>query len=123
MAPYDKNITPPSDREASTAGLIEEERASRESECRDLGLNRRSATDENTGQEHKLSRIVSGIDQEDATEAYRLDEEDNKAPSLPNSSTSSVNTPPPKKIISWEDEDPENPYNWSSVRYNPLLNF
>lgn len=70
----------------------------------------------NTGHESRLSQIISGIDQDDATEAYQVEGEDNKISSSPNSSTSSVNTPP-SKIISWEDGDPENPYNWSFVRY------
>jgi hypothetical protein len=45
---------------------------------------------------------------------YDLEEADNKIQSLPNSSTSSVEELQ-RKIISWKDGDPENPYNWSAV--------
>jgi hypothetical protein len=45
---------------------------------------------------------------------YDLEEADNKIQSLPNSSASSVEELH-RKVISWEDGDPENPYNWSAV--------
>jgi hypothetical protein len=62
----------------------------------------------------RLSRIVSGINRQDAQERYDLEAKDNKA-SFPNSSASSVKASK-KKVIHWEEEDPDNPYNWSSVR-------
>jgi hypothetical protein len=54
------------------------------------------------------------MDQADATARYDLEGKDNKAAS-PNSNVSSVSLP--RKIISWKDGDPENPYNWSTVRH------
>jgi hypothetical protein len=57
--------------------------------------------------------MVSGIDQADATERYDVEEADNKESVSANSSVSSIS--PPRKIISWADGDPENPYNWSIV--------
>lgn len=65
-----------------------------------------------------MERIISGIDQEDAKARYQVEEGDNNTQS-PNSSTASVDTP--RKVISWEDGDPECPYNWSTVRtFSPL---
>lgn len=64
--------------------------------------------------ENALSRIVSGIDQDDAKRRYDLEAKDNQI-SLPNSSASSVSGSR-KKVIHWEENDPENPYNWSPVR-------
>ncbi|KAG4034582.1 hypothetical protein MFRU_003g05390 [Monilinia fructicola] len=63
--------------------------------------------------ENALSRIVSGIDQDDAKRRYDLEAKDNQI-SLPNSSASSVSGSR-KKVIHWEENDPENPYNWSPV--------
>jgi hypothetical protein len=76
-------------------------------------------TDENLEHQNKLSRIISGLDQDDAKERYEVEAEDNKISSSPNSAASSV-VPPEKKIIHWEDGDEANPYNWSSVRINLL---
>jgi hypothetical protein len=73
----------------------------------------RISVDRTSEPQNFLSRIVSGIDQADPAERYDVEEADNKVPSSPNSSASSVNLP--RKIISWKDGDPENPYNWSSV--------
>ncbi|KAI9646637.1 hypothetical protein NHQ30_004633 [Ciborinia camelliae] len=64
--------------------------------------------------ENRLSRIVSGIDHDDAKRRYDLETKANQI-SLPNSSASSV-LAPRKKVIHWEEDDPENPYNWSSAR-------
>ncbi|RAL59811.1 hypothetical protein DID88_000440 [Monilinia fructigena] len=63
--------------------------------------------------ENSLSRIVSGIDQDDAQRRYDLETKDNQI-SLPNSSASSVSGSR-QKVIHWEENDPENPYNWSPV--------
>lgn len=65
-----------------------------------------------------LSRVVSGIDEVDAERRYDLEEADNKF-SQPESSSSSI-APADRKIISWHDGDPENPYNWSKVDGVPL---
>jgi hypothetical protein len=62
---------------------------------------------------NRLSRIVTGIDSKDATERYNLEEADNKLPCLPNLSVESATVT--RKVISWEDGDLENPYNFSSV--------
>lgn len=59
-----------------------------------------------------LSRIISQLDEEDATKRYDVEGEDNKV-TLPETDTSNNN--PPRKIISWEDGDPENPFNWPVV--------
>lgn len=112
MAPFKKS-NPPGQREASDAGLIEEvARSIRDFNCRDLGSN--PMTDEDAEHHNKLSRIISGLDQNDAKDRYEIEGEDNRI-SSPNSATSSV-APSEKKIIHWEDGDKDNPYNWSSVR-------
>ncbi|KAM3067349.1 hypothetical protein ACMFMF_009841 [Clarireedia jacksonii] len=61
----------------------------------------------------RLSRIVSGIDRQDAQERYDLEAKDNKA-AFPDSSASSFKVSQ-KKVIHWEEGDPDNPYNWSSA--------
>ncbi|KAL2075918.1 hypothetical protein VTL71DRAFT_861 [Oculimacula yallundae] len=61
-----------------------------------------------------LSRVVSGIDEADAGRRYDLEEADNKF-SQPDSYSSSI-APTDRKVISWDDGDPENPYNWSKGR-------
>jgi hypothetical protein len=60
-------------------------------------------------------RVVSRIDEQDAAERYEVEYEDNKVPRPIRSVALSVDSPPPRKIIAWEDGDPENPYNWSRV--------
>lgn len=67
----------------------------------------------NSGSRNVLSRVVSGIDEADAIRRYDLEEADNKY-SLPDSYSSSI-SPAERKVISWQDGDPENPYNWSKV--------
>jgi hypothetical protein len=62
-----------------------------------------------------LSKIVTGIDEADARERCEVEERDNKQ-SSPSSCSSSV-TPSSRKVISWNHEDHENPYNWSTVRH------
>lgn len=66
------------------------------------------------GGESRLSRIVSGIDEEDATSRYREEEADNHIPGgSRGSASSSIDE---RIIIAWAPNDPENPYNWSNVR-------
>jgi hypothetical protein len=98
------------DREASDAGLVETPPSSSQSNQQPQ---QNFTVDRTPETQNSLSRIVSGIDQADARERYNVEEADSKIPSSPNSSASSVNLP--RKIISWKDGDPENPYNWSSV--------
>lgn len=117
MAPSIKKTNPPRKREASDAGLIQEApRPIRKFNCRDLGTN--PTTNDNAEHQNKVSRIISGIDNADTKERYEVEVEDNKI-SSPNSAASSV-TPPEKKIIHWQNGDPANPYNWSSVYLTPL---
>jgi hypothetical protein len=118
MASHGRNSAPPRDREARDAGLIESPQRTGECYYRDLG---RASIDKTAEHQSRISRIISGIDQAHATVGYAVDSEDKGFRLPPNSSTSSV-TSPAKRIISWEDGDPQNPYNWSSVRFaNPLL--
>jgi hypothetical protein len=98
----------PRDRQTSDAGLIETPPSSSESRQPWKHFN----VEQNSEPRNFLSRIVSGIGQADATERYDLEGADNKVQS-PNSSVSSVSLP--RKIISWKDGDPENPYNWPTV--------
>ena len=70
------------------------------------------------GGESRLSRIVSGIDEEDATSRYREEEADNHIPEDSHGSASS--SIDERTIVAWEPNDPENPYNWSSVRTSTL---
>ena len=88
------------------------------SSSRHLGI--LSSAYNNSGTQSRLSRIVSGIDQSDAEERYNVEAGDNKITSLPDSSATSVDSTR-RKIISWERNDPENPYNWSSVRSDNFL--
>ena len=113
MAPF-MNANPPGEGEASDTGLIDE--APRpQVNCRDLGTKPMTEGDKDRRNDG-LSRIISGLDESDAKMRYTVEMEDNNI-SSPKSAASSVN-PPEKKIIHWEDGDPENPYNWSSVRLN-----
>ncbi|TVY56401.1 Citrinin biosynthesis cluster MFS transporter mrr1 [Lachnellula cervina] len=64
---------------------------------------------------NRLSRVVSGIDQSDAEDRYHLEAADNKITSLPTSDATSVASTQ-RRIISWERNDSENPFNWSPGR-------
>lgn len=59
-----------------------------------------------------MSRILSQLDVVDATERYAVDDVDIQT-SLQNGNR--IVNGPPRKIISWDEDDPENPYNWSVV--------
>ncbi|KAG0648840.1 Polyamine transporter 3 [Hyphodiscus hymeniophilus] len=63
---------------------------------------------------NKLSRTISGLDEDDARNRYEVEAEDNKV-SLLDSAASSI-TAGQKEVIHWEDGDPANPYNWSSKK-------
>ncbi|KAK0121699.1 hypothetical protein ONS95_009984 [Cadophora gregata] len=84
---------------------------SRSREASDVGL---IGTPQSQQSRNALSRVVSGIDEADAGRRYDLEEADNKF-SQPDSYSSSI-APTDRKIVSWHDEDPENPYNWSKGR-------
>jgi len=57
-------------------------------------------------------RIVSGVDKRDVDTAYRIEKRDNENGV---SFASTLSHREPYKIISWDDEDVANPYNWSPV--------
>ncbi|KAH8667932.1 major facilitator superfamily domain-containing protein [Tricladium varicosporioides] len=63
-----------------------------------------------------LTKIISGIDRADADVRCDIEVEDNKIPSIQGSSTSSIDDTSGRKVISWEDGDLQNPYNWSSAK-------
>lgn len=68
--------------------------------------------------ENRISRIVSEVDHDDAKRQYDIEAKDNQN-SLPTSSTVSI-FGSRKQVVQWEDNDPENPYNWSSVCHYPV---
>lgn len=111
MAPHIRRPDLPGEREVSGTGLSEEA-PQPELNCRDLGT--KPMTDGDTEHQNRRSRRISGLDQSDANNRYEVEAEVINI-SSPNSAASSV-TPSEKKIIQWKDGDPENPYNWSTVR-------
>jgi hypothetical protein len=54
---------------------------------------------------------VSEIDNEDATSGYRVEAEDNTV-----DTGSPENGDGEKSVVNWAENDPENPYNFSTVR-------
>jgi hypothetical protein len=66
----------------------------------------------NIGQGNKLSRIISQLDEVDATERYAVNGADNR---MAPQDGSRIVDGPPRKVISWDEDDPENPYNWPIV--------
>lgn len=64
--------------------------------------------------QNSLERAVSGIDYVDAESRYQLEADDNKPALKPTSSASSIDTRQ-KQIISWAEDDPKNPYNFTEV--------
>lgn len=70
----------------------------------------------NAEEGNKLMQVVTRIDERDAAGRYEVEFEDNKVPRPNKGVARSVDSAAPKKIIAWEDGDPENPYNWSRVR-------
>lgn len=106
-----KKPNPSRGNDSSNAGLTDLPHPTiHRSNCRNLGPRHSS---EDVGHQSRLSRVILGIDEADAASRYEVEAEDNKIQS-PNSSTSSVFSPE-RKVISWNDGDPESPYNWSSV--------
>lgn len=62
-----------------------------------------------------LTRHASNISRTEARSRYEVETADNRLPHHhSNSSSSSVNASG-KQVISWEVDDPENPYNWPFV--------
>jgi hypothetical protein len=71
----------------------------------------------NTGSGNGLARI----NEIDVAERYKVECEDNTIPLPGTERTNRADSPPPRKIILWEDGDPENPYNWSLVLIQEVL--
>lgn len=66
------------------------------------------------GGESRLHRLVSNLDDEDATSRYREKQADNNvADDSPGSALSSDDE---RTLVAWLPNDPENPYNWSKVK-------
>jgi hypothetical protein len=63
-----------------------------------------------------LDRIISQLDDRDATSRYREEAADNK-PQEPQEKSQSVSSSKDgQTMLSWAPGDPENPYNWSKWR-------
>lgn len=60
-----------------------------------------------------VPQIVAKIDEQDTSSVYRIEDRDDELP-VSDSSGSSDNSSH-KTVIHWDDGDPENPYNWSTV--------
>lgn len=62
------------------------------------------------------TQIVSQTNEQDAVARYDVECEDNKIPQPGTNRLESAGASlSSRKVISWEDGDPENPYNWSQV--------
>jgi hypothetical protein len=68
----------------------------------------------------RLPQPVSENEDCSVEETYNPKAKDVKIPSSPDSSSSSVESPR-RKLVSWKNGDPENPYNWSSVCQSQTL--
>ncbi len=82
-------------------------------------LSRRSSTGAPMRREGTLSQLsnaVRTISNQDAKYRCRTEEADNKVQPSNGSPCRSMHDTTVKKIISWEPNDKENPYNWSDVR-------
>lgn len=71
--------------------------------------------------DNQLEKKITAINNGDDTSRYQLESNNKKpyAPPLPNACLSTISNPQ-RKIVSWSESDPENPYNWSTVR-PPLM--
>jgi hypothetical protein len=65
--------------------------------------------------------IVRSISNEDAAERYREEAGDNGVPTNAPLDWSVSRDNAAKVTISWDENDPENPYNWSSVRFSSII--
>ncbi|KAL1896824.1 hypothetical protein Sste5346_004457 [Sporothrix stenoceras] len=86
-------------------------------------------------QHHGLHQIINDIDEKDARDRYReeaadntvgahsqLDDDGSKSPGHHNQRTPSLsNSESETLIVAWEENDPENPYNWSKARKITIL--
>ncbi|KAI1364690.1 major facilitator superfamily transporter [Xylaria arbuscula] len=85
--------------------------STRLSRCSSIGTSMRR--ERTLGQ---ASNIIRTISNRDAESRYRVEEADNRIPLSGGSPCHSIHETVEKKIISWEPNDPENPYNWSKKR-------
>ncbi|KAL1858146.1 hypothetical protein Daus18300_010027 [Diaporthe australafricana] len=67
--------------------------------------------------ESRLQRLISEIDDEDARSRYQEEEADNNIAQAGHGSISSGNYD--RTIVTFEPNDPENPYNWSTASQLP----
>lgn len=65
-----------------------------------------------------MHRLVSNIDDEDATARYREEKADNNVADDSPGSASSCHDE--RTLVTWLPNDPENPYNWSTVSLHRL---
>ena len=68
--------------------------------------------------ESRLNRLVSNIDEEDATSRYREERAGNN--SANDSPGSVLSSDDERTLVTWLPNDPENPYNWSTVSFRRL---
>ncbi|KAI1372252.1 major facilitator superfamily transporter [Hypoxylon crocopeplum] len=73
-----------------------------------------------TGLTH-FAELVQSISNQDAEARYRAEEADNKIPADDTPDSSRFQGAGGKTIISWEVNDPENPYNWPGWRKKLIL--
>ncbi|KAI0503141.1 major facilitator superfamily transporter [Xylaria bambusicola] len=82
-------------------------------------LSRRSSNGvsmQREGTRGQASNIIRIISNQDAEYRYRIEEADNRIQPNKGWSCHSIHDTTEKKIISWEPDDKENPYNWSNKR-------
>ncbi|KAI1630691.1 major facilitator superfamily transporter [Biscogniauxia mediterranea] len=63
-----------------------------------------------------LSELVQTISTQDAADRYRTEEADNRVPSEDAGDSRSLADTGERVIISWDENDKENPHNWSKAR-------
>lgn len=63
----------------------------------------------------QFSSVVQNLDSEDCKERYREEEADNRKQGANPPAARNSNDAPDKIIISWAENDEENPYNWPQV--------
>ncbi|KAI0972926.1 major facilitator superfamily transporter [Xylaria arbuscula] len=68
------------------------------------------------GHLRELSNVVHTMSNQDAESRYRTEEADNREQSNNGSPYYSIHDGAGKKIISWDPNDKENPYNWTDKR-------
>ncbi|KIH94351.1 hypothetical protein SPBR_06205 [Sporothrix brasiliensis 5110] len=110
------------DKSSSTAAVHQNKQA--------IGQNETDRIQQHDG----LYQIISAIDEKDAKDRYReeaadntvgeriqLDDDGTKRPEDNQQTPSLSNSENETLIVAWEENDPENPYNWSKTRKIILL--